>query len=58
MDEYETHEGEMKNEAELEEELDEKGQDIEEVRDEHFDAKEEEAEDTEECDKEECPTPK
>ena len=53
-DEYETREGEMKNEAELDEELDEVGKDIEEVKKEHFEEKEEEDEDTVRCDKEGC----
>ena len=36
MDEYEEHAGEFKNEAELEEELDEEGIDLEEAEREHF----------------------
>lgn len=48
-DTYETHEGEMKNEAELAEELEEKGEDIEKVKAKHFDEKEEEDQDTVQC---------
>jgi len=35
-DKYEEHAGEFKNEAEIEEELDEEGIDIEEAEKEHF----------------------
>lgn len=50
MDEYKKHEGELKNEAELEEELDEEGLKSEEVKSKHFDSAEEEEEDTVCCD--------